>query len=181
MSHAKMANALAVHMNPKKVAPMLERMLSSDTPLMTLRKMTAITVAMMEATVTKRAFRKVRIAMGRVAQREKTLMGMRNMRTKVRHAEDVVDVGGQVDYPVALEHQPSKGTYGERRTRGSSEQFISQYFNWVEPVQYLWWRASCRPNVCAMVLRRAKLGTEAGMMLLTSILMKCQSRMRWLL
>lgn len=74
-------------MNPKKVAPMLALIFSSDTPLMTLRKTMVMTVAMIEATVTQSALRNVRMAIGRVAQREKTLMGMRNIRIKERQAE----------------------------------------------------------------------------------------------
>lgn len=82
-----MANALAVHMKPNKYEPMLALMLISATLPITLRKMTNITVAMTDAAVTKSALRKVRMAIGSVHHREKTLMGMRNIRTKERQAE----------------------------------------------------------------------------------------------
>lgn len=62
-------------------------MLSSRTEEMTLRKMTNMTVAMTEATVQRRALMKVRMAMGRVHQRERIEMGIRKMRTKERQAE----------------------------------------------------------------------------------------------
>jgi hypothetical protein len=86
-NQANIANALATHMNANMVVPTLAPMLISLTPLMTFRKMMNMAVAMMEAAVTKRALRKARMAMPRVHQREMTLMGMRNMRTKERQAE----------------------------------------------------------------------------------------------
>lgn len=82
-----MANALAVHMKPNKYDPILALMFISATPAITLRKMTNMTVAMTDATVTNMALSSARMAIGRVHQREKTLIGIRNMRMKERQAE----------------------------------------------------------------------------------------------
>jgi hypothetical protein len=86
-SHAKIANALAVHMKPKRYEPILALMFNSWTPLITFRNMTNMTVAMTDAAVAKRALRNARMAMGKVHHREKMLMGMRNMRTNERQAD----------------------------------------------------------------------------------------------
>lgn len=82
-----MANALAVHMKPNRYDPILALMFISATLPITLRNMTNMTVAMIEAAVTKSALRKVRMAIGSVHQRESTLIGMTNMRTNERQAE----------------------------------------------------------------------------------------------
>jgi len=83
-NHAKIVKALAIHINTNSVMPISAPMLISDTPVMVLRKMMNMTVAMMDAAVTTRAFRKAKIATGRASQRVKMLRGIRKMRTKVR-------------------------------------------------------------------------------------------------
>lgn len=82
-----MAKALAVHMKPNRYPPILALMLSSATLLMTFRKITNMTVAMMDAAVTKRALRNVKMAIGRASQREYMLKGMAKMRTQDKQAE----------------------------------------------------------------------------------------------
>ena len=85
-NHAKIANALATHMNANIVLPILAPMFSSATLPITFRKMTNMTVAMTDAAVTKRALRNMRMEIGKVHQRERTLRGVTNIRTKDRQA-----------------------------------------------------------------------------------------------
>jgi hypothetical protein len=79
-----MVIALATHMNANIVTPISAPMFSSDTPLIVLRKMMNMTVARTEATVTKSALRKARMATGSASQRVKTDRGITKMRTKER-------------------------------------------------------------------------------------------------
>ena len=79
-----MVNALAIHMKAKSVVPISAPIFSSATPVIVLRKMMNMTVAMMVAAVTMRALRKARMATRRASQRVKMDSGIRNMRTKVR-------------------------------------------------------------------------------------------------
>jgi hypothetical protein len=86
-NHAKIANALATHMNANMVVPISAPMFSSATLPMTFRKIMNMTVAMTDAAVTKRALRNMRKEIGKVHQRERTLRGVTNMRTKDKQAE----------------------------------------------------------------------------------------------
>jgi hypothetical protein len=158
-----MAKALATHMNANMVMPTLAPILSSLTPLMTLRKMMNMTVAMTDAAVTKRALRKARTAMRKVHQRERMLMGMRNMRTKERQADvrnrpnmtcDAILIRermslmleGRLTAPCKSCYSPFYPCRGER-TRSAREQLVPQNFHRVEPVQRLRPRAKRDPLI----------------------------------
>ena len=79
-SHPAMAHPLAIHMNANILVPSSGTILTSASALrMTLVKITNMTVAMVAATVVKRAERKVRMAMGRVAHRDVTPRGARRI------------------------------------------------------------------------------------------------------
>jgi hypothetical protein len=71
-------------MNTKTLIPISAPIFSSATPVIVLRKMMNMTVAMMEAAVTMRALRKARRDTGRASQRVKSEMGMRKIRRNER-------------------------------------------------------------------------------------------------
>jgi hypothetical protein len=72
-------------MKTKIVIPIFAPMFNSATPVIVLRKMMNMTVAITEAAVTMSALRKARMATGSASQRVKMEMGIKKMRTKVRH------------------------------------------------------------------------------------------------
>lgn len=86
-NHPTIAQPLAIHMNTNISTPIFGTIFTDcSAPLITLLNMMNITVAMMEAAVVNRAERKVRIAIGKVAQRVKTERGVKRVERKVRQA-----------------------------------------------------------------------------------------------
>lgn len=87
ISHPRIAQPLAIHMNANISTPMVGTMFTSGSaPSTTFLNMMNMTVAMMEAVVVNRAERKVRKAIGKVAQRVRTERGAKRIERKVRQA-----------------------------------------------------------------------------------------------
>lgn len=83
-----MAAPLAIHMNTNISTPMAAPMLSSVTDVKAFCMMMNRMVAMTEATVMKRAARKVKRPTPNAAQREKTERGVMKIMTKAKHAPE---------------------------------------------------------------------------------------------
>lgn len=75
-------------MNTNIFVPKVAWMLSSVTEVKASFMITNRTVAMTEATVMKRAAKKVKMAVKKATQREKTAKGLRKIMTKARQAPD---------------------------------------------------------------------------------------------
>ena len=80
-----MLNADPVHMKPNICSPILALIFKSGCEVATLRKITAMTVAMMVAAVVSRAAMNVQIAKGKDHHLDFRVMGAMNIERKFMH------------------------------------------------------------------------------------------------